>query len=83
MNKMKAAMIGFLPKEQDPYEVLESYAKLGYSAFEGADVLLREGDPAENLKRVNSFGMQPGRWLQHLGSARCGRRDRPRQENRR
>ena len=59
MNKMKAAMIGFLPKEQDPYEVLESYAKLGYSAFEGADVLLREGDPAENLKRVNSFGMQP------------------------
>ena len=45
MNKMKAAMIGFLPKEQDPYEVLESYAKLGYSAFEGADVLLRETLP--------------------------------------
>ena len=58
MNKMKAAMIGFLPKDKDPYEVLESYAKIGYRAFEGADLLLK-GDPAENLKRVQSFGMQP------------------------
>ncbi|MGN0479120.1 MAG: sugar phosphate isomerase/epimerase family protein [Hominenteromicrobium sp.] len=58
MNKMKAAMIGFLPKDKDPYETLESYAKVGYRAFEGGDLLL-EGDPAENLKRVQSFGMQP------------------------
>lgn len=58
MNKMKAAMIGFLPKEQDPYPVLESYAKIGYKAFEGADILLK-GDVSENLKRVQSYGIQP------------------------
>lgn len=58
MNKMKAAMIGFLPKDSDPYPALESYAKIGYRAFEGGDLLLK-GDPAENLKRVQSFGMQP------------------------
>ena len=58
MEKMKAAMIGFLPQEQDPYAALESYAKIGYRAFEGGDLLLK-GDPAENLKRVQSFGMQP------------------------
>ncbi len=66
MNKMKAAMIGFLPRDgSDPYAVLESYAKMGYSAFEGADMLLREGDPAENLKKVQSFGMKP--LAVHLG----------------
>ena len=58
MNKMKAAMIGFLPQGGDPYPVLESYAKIGYRAFEGGDVLLK-GDPAENLKRVQSFAMNP------------------------
>ncbi len=41
MNKMKAAMIGFLPKEQDPTRCWNP-TPLGYSAFEGADVLLRE-----------------------------------------
>lgn len=59
MNKLKAAMIGFLPQEGDPYQVLETYAKMGYSAFEGADLLLREGDPAENRKRVEAMGLKP------------------------
>ena len=58
MNKMKAALIGFMPKDADPYQTLESYAKVGYRAFEGGDLLLK-GDPAENRKRVESFGMQP------------------------
>lgn len=58
MNKLKAAMIGFLPKEGDPYAALESYAKAGYRAFEGGDLLL-EGNPAENRKRVEAFGMVP------------------------
>ncbi len=58
MNKMKAALIGFLPKEVDPYQTLEAYAKAGYRAFEGGDLLLK-GDPVENRKRVEAFGMQP------------------------
>ena len=58
MNKMKAALIGFMPKDADPYQTLESHAKVGYRAFEGGDLLLK-GDPAENRKRVESFGMQP------------------------
>ena len=58
MNKMKAAMIGFLPREGDPYPILESYAKIGYRAFEGGNMLLK-GDVSENLKRVQSFGMEP------------------------
>ncbi len=55
---MKAALIGFLPKGCDPYATLESYAKAGYRAFEGADLLL-QGDVKENLRRVESFGMKP------------------------
>lgn len=58
MTKMKAAMIGFLPQGADPFPVLESYAKIGYKAFEGGDVLFK-GDVKENLKRVNDFGMEP------------------------
>lgn len=57
-EKMKAAMIGFLPQGCDVYATLESYAKAGYSAFEGGDVLFN-GDVQENLKRVESFGMKP------------------------
>ena len=60
MNKLKAAFIGFIPfGESDFYPILESYAKVGYKAFESGDMLLREGDPAENLKRVKDFGMEP------------------------
>lgn len=58
MSKMKAAMIGFMPKDGDAYAVLESYAKLGYSAFEGGNLLLK-GDVAENKKRVEAMGIQP------------------------
>lgn len=58
MTKMKAAMIGFLPQGADPFPVLESYAKIGYRAFEGGDVLYK-GDVKENLARVHDFGMEP------------------------
>jgi len=58
MNKMKAAMIGFLPQDVDPYETLETYAKIGYRAFEGGGLLLK-GDVSENLKRVEAIGMEP------------------------
>lgn len=62
MSKMKAGFIGFMPQGKegfDIYAALKSYADLGYSGFEGGDMLLRDGDPAENLKRVESFGIRP------------------------
>ncbi len=55
---MKAGLIGFTPRGCDVFATLESYAKAGYSAFEGADALF-QGDPKENLKRVEAFGMKP------------------------
>lgn len=58
MRPVKAAMIGFLPEGKDPYPLLEAYAGLGYRGFETADILL-DGNPVENRKRVESFGMEP------------------------
>jgi sugar phosphate isomerase/epimerase len=59
MKKLKAGFIGFMAfDEKDPYEILKSYAKIGYSGFEFGQIILK-GDPSENLKRVNSFGMEP------------------------
>lgn len=59
MEKMKAAFIGFIPEAEEPFHVLEEYAEMGYKAFEGGDLLLRSGDPAENRKRVEAMGMKP------------------------
>jgi sugar phosphate isomerase/epimerase len=62
MANMKAGFIGFMPffdPDFDIYKLLESYAKLGYKGFEGGEMLLRGGDPAENLKRVKDFGIEP------------------------
>ena len=62
MNKLKAAFIGFVPFGGTPdeiYAALESYAKIGYKAFESGDMLLRNGDPDENIARVKAFGMEP------------------------
>ena len=42
MNKMKDALIGFMPKDADPYQTLEAYAKAGYRAFEGGDTTVRD-----------------------------------------
>lgn len=61
MAKMKAGFIGFLPTKEsgeDAYAVLKSYADLGYTGFETGDLLL-EGDPAENLMKVKSYGLKP------------------------
>lgn len=60
MTKMKAALTGFINAHAENfYSTLESYAKLGYRAFEGGNLLFRSGDPAENLNKVKSFGMEP------------------------
>ena len=69
MKKMKAAFIGFLPEAGDVYQTLEDYAKIGYRAFEGGDLLFEKGDPAENLKRVEAIGMKPLACL--LYTSRC------------
>ena len=59
MDKMKAAFIGFMPEVENLFQTMEDYAKIGYRAFEGGDLLLREGDPAENRKRAEAIGMKP------------------------
>lgn len=62
MVKMKAGFIGFMPfgdPNMDFYGLLKTYAELGYRGFEGGDMLLRNGDPAENLKKVQSYGIEP------------------------
>ena len=62
MGKLKAGFIGFTPFGGDPedfYKALESYAGIGYSGFEGGDMLTRNGDAKENLARVKAFGMEP------------------------
>lgn len=57
---MKAAFIGFVPPEKDDIlSTLESHAKIGYKGFEGGDLLFAKGDPKENLKKVQSFGIEP------------------------
>ena len=58
MQKMKAGITGFIPKDADFYETLESYAKMGYTAYEGTYALFREGDPKENAKRVRDMGLE-------------------------
>jgi sugar phosphate isomerase/epimerase len=61
MKKMKAGFIGFMPygdPNVDLYELLRSYGEIGYRGFEAGAILLR-GNPIENLKRVQSFGMKP------------------------
>jgi sugar phosphate isomerase/epimerase len=57
MAKMKAGLTGFIPKDADFYETLKSYAKMGYHAFENAGYLFRQGDPAENAKKVRGLGL--------------------------
>lgn len=57
---MKAAFIGFVsPENDDILSTLELHAKIGYKGFEGGDLLFAKGDPKENLKKVQSFGMEP------------------------
>jgi sugar phosphate isomerase/epimerase len=59
MQKMKAGITGFIPKGADFFKTLESYAKMGYKAFEGASRLFGiEGDPKEHAKRVRGMGLE-------------------------
>ena len=60
-NKLKPALIGFVPgglPVDEHLEVLKSYAEIGYQATETGTFLFNEGDPVENLKKLNSFGMK-------------------------
>jgi sugar phosphate isomerase/epimerase len=59
MKKMKAGITGFIPKDADFFKTLESYAKMGYRAFEGAQRLFSiEGDPQEHAKRIRGMGLE-------------------------
>jgi sugar phosphate isomerase/epimerase len=58
MAKMKAGITGFIPRDADFYETLGLYAKMGYHAFENAGYLFRQGDPAENARRVRGLGLE-------------------------
>ena len=61
MGKLKAGFIGFIPrtaKGDEWYNVLESYAQIGYKGFEHGSSLL-DGDVEANLARVKSFGIEP------------------------
>ena len=61
MKKMKAAFIGFTPHGlsfDETFDCLKKYHELGYAATEVGEFLLSEGDPAENVKRLESFGMK-------------------------
>jgi sugar phosphate isomerase/epimerase len=58
MDKMKSGLTGFIPKDADVYATLESYAKMGYKGCSHSWIIFREGDPAENLKRVRGMGLE-------------------------
>jgi sugar phosphate isomerase/epimerase len=59
MQKMKAGITGFIPRGDDFFKTLESYAKMGYKAFEGAARLFSlDGDPKEHAKRVRGMGLE-------------------------
>ena len=59
MQKMKAGITGFIPRGADFFKTLESYAKMGYKAFEGAARLFNiEGDPVEHAKKIRGMGLE-------------------------
>lgn len=61
MRTMKAGFIGFLPsfeKFDELEETLKGYANIGYRGLEFGDILLN-GDLAQNLKKLNSWGLEP------------------------
>ena len=61
MGKLKAGFIGFIPRTaqgDEYYDILKSYAEIGYKGFEHGQGLLN-GDVEANLARVKSFGIEP------------------------
>lgn len=59
MQKMKAGITGFIPKGEDLFKTLETYAKMGYKGFEGAARLFSiDGDPKDHAKRVRGMGLE-------------------------
>ena len=59
MEKMKSGITGFIPRDADFFQTLESYAKIGYKAFEGAGFMFfLPGDPKDNAKRVRDLGLE-------------------------
>jgi sugar phosphate isomerase/epimerase len=58
MSKMKAGFIGFMDREKDPWEQLETAAKIGYRGTENGEFILRQGNFEENLARFRDMGME-------------------------
>ena len=58
MQKMKPGVIGFMPKDAEFFSTLETYAKMGYKAYEQAGRLFQMGDPVEGAKRVRAMGLE-------------------------
>ena len=58
MAKMKPGVTGFIPRGSDPWASLEKFAQIGYKGSEHSGIVFREGDPVENVKRVNDLGLQ-------------------------
>ena len=61
MGKLKAGFIGFVPfqaKGDEFYDIIKSYAEIGYKGFEHGSNLLN-GDVEANLARVSGYGIEP------------------------
>jgi len=59
MKKMKSGITGFIPKGADFFQTLESYAQIGYKAFEGAGYMFAlPGDAKDNAQRVRDMGLE-------------------------
>ncbi|WP_138295365.1 MULTISPECIES: sugar phosphate isomerase/epimerase [unclassified Clostridium] len=58
MEKMKAGVTGFMPKDVDYLEQLQKYAKLGYSYYENARYAFTQPDPKAVIDRVHDMGLK-------------------------
>jgi sugar phosphate isomerase/epimerase len=55
---MKAGWIGYPRENEDFWESLEMYAKIGYRGMEGGEVLLGKGNDAESIQRFHELGLE-------------------------
>ena len=53
MEKMKAGVTGFMPKDVDYLEQLQKYAKLGYSYYENARYAFTQPDSKAVIDRTD------------------------------
>jgi len=55
---MKAGWIGFIKENDDFWEMVEKYAKIGYRGMEGGEALLGKGNDAESVDRFYGNGLE-------------------------